>query len=490
MESTRNIKPPVSISSKNKKIINNIVVLGDSISDRGTIAKRNLLGFIPMKLILMLTAHTHNGRFTNGYTWNDDLGVMLASGFIAEHFKNKHKHIFDDTDLADSIITKDKSIMEEFYDSVSLHDDRVVNYGNEHFIRSFCEGGMTSADYRNRYIASIPLTATRFMLSTLSQQRDKLLKDDKLKKISSVEKNQTLVIEWSGGNDLITVNVSPSKKNADIAVAARIENIRLLYQAGYSNFALFTLPDFSLTPRFQKVSAADRKTASEVSTYFNQQLLILSQALKATLPTINITIFDVNPTLRKVISTPELYGFDKEKLHQPFVESTKYKDHKEGPLAASEYVFWDDIHPSSHTHALLSKQFYSHIGKLYHLEPPVNNDILANSSGAALFKQFMGAYKEKLNSDRLGLFGIFRNSNLLPKLKAYQQTNAFDEDNDYQKYLAEIVKHGLYGKGRRTKAVLQKINWLDKQGNINTDIDVLEEVKKMIEANPEPRMIG
>ncbi len=483
MESTHILRPTLSLNSKNKNEINNIVVLGDSISDRGTIEKRELLGFIPMKLILMLTAHTHNGRFTNGYTWNDDLGVMLASGFIAEHFKNKHKHIIDDADLSDSIITKDKALMEEFYDTVSLKDDRVINYRNTHFIRTYCEGGMTSADYRNKFVASIPLTASRFMLSTLSRQREKMLADDKAYKIDADEKRKTLVIEWSGGNDLITVNKSPSRENADLAVAARIENIKKLYENGYRHFTLFTLPDFSLTPRFQKVSEQDRNAASQVSDYFNQQLKMQSEALKLSLPDLNIVLFDVNPTLREVIATPELYGFNSSKLYKPFVESKKYKEHKTGPLAASDYVFWDDIHPSSHTHALISKKFYTYINSHYRLEPPVNDNIVANTSAAALYAQFMKAYTDKYNSDRHGFFGRYRKSNLLPKLKKYQKSNAFDEYNDYPLYLVEIFKHAFQGGGKRTKSVLQSINWLDKNSNINTNIDVLDQIKEIIEEN-------
>ena len=71
-------------------------------------------------------------------------------------------------------------------------------------------------------------------------------------------KIKTLVIEWSGANDLITVNLHPNIKTAQRAVNARIENIEKLIEQGYQHFVLINLSDLSLTPRYQ-----NKKVTSE-----------------------------------------------------------------------------------------------------------------------------------------------------------------------------------------------------------------------------------
>ncbi len=52
--------------------ITHLVVLGDSLSDRGTLNKRELLGFIPMSYLSGLRSKSPKGRFTNGFLW----GIM------------------------------------------------------------------------------------------------------------------------------------------------------------------------------------------------------------------------------------------------------------------------------------------------------------------------------------------------------------------------------------------------------------------------------
>lgn len=51
--------------------ISQTFVLGDSLTERGTAAKRKILGFIPMFWVSGLSSKSPNNRFTNGLNWLD-----------------------------------------------------------------------------------------------------------------------------------------------------------------------------------------------------------------------------------------------------------------------------------------------------------------------------------------------------------------------------------------------------------------------------------
>ncbi len=83
--------------------------------------------------------------------------------------------------------------------------------------------------------SSITRFFTRLIASTLKEMRDAIISYDNQNKISSKQKAETLIIEWSGANDLVTLNAKPSKEEVDKAIAARVENIKQLISKGYRN---------------------------------------------------------------------------------------------------------------------------------------------------------------------------------------------------------------------------------------------------------------
>lgn len=60
--------------------IEDILVIGDSLSDRGGMAERELLEVIPMELVSGLSRISLPHRFTNGMVWTD----YVAASFAAE----------------------------------------------------------------------------------------------------------------------------------------------------------------------------------------------------------------------------------------------------------------------------------------------------------------------------------------------------------------------------------------------------------------------
>jgi hypothetical protein len=483
-----------------KPMISHVVMMGDSLSDRGTLDHRYLLGVIPMAWLSGLTTKSPQGRFTNGFAWSDHISAMFINEFIIESTAKNHipaghkKYKFDasslaysiltqpqskphaslkldTTDIADNVITS-RQFQHTVEHSYTLDNDLYVQYRGRDFVRNYDEGGLTSHSYSGKPSSSISRFVSRLILSTLAKKRKALLEYDKQIEITNEQKKLTLVIEWSGANDLIKVNAEPSTTEADMAINDRIKNAEKLIQQGYRHFVLFDLPDLSLTPRFQNMTGIEgeraRENAHNVCLYFNEKLKADSAALQAKYQHLSasIEVFDVGNLFTDVyndtINQTHRYScrFDKNKLHTPYTQSKDFVD-KDGLSPASDYMFWDDMHPSSELHAVLANEFYKSFSRKFLISPP------KFENAQTLCDAFINKYHEMYNKDRKGYLGFFRHSHL-PNIDFANPDRA----------ITMILNHALEEGGKRTRAALTQMQWIDSKGNINVHIPALHEAKK------------
>jgi len=495
-------------------VISHFIMMGDSLSDRGTLDHRYLFGIIPMAWLGGLTGKSPRGRFTNGFAWSDDISATLADEFIIHRAENKgtlgggqkkynfnaadvsddiltqrkatdanansdQKTHLDTTDIADNVIS-DRHFQRSIQHSYTLDNDLYVQYRGRDFVRSYDEGGLTAHDYSWIPSTSISRFFSRLILSTLGKKREALLDHDKKLEVSVTQKKQTLIIEWSGANDLITVNARPSEEEADRAISDRISNAEKLIKQGYRNFVLFNLPDLSLTPRFQNMTGEDgnreRQNAQNISKYFNDNLLIACALLQKKYSGSSVEVFDIGAVFTDIYDdtkdqTNRYPGrFELDKLKTPY---TKSKDFviKNGLSPASGYMFWDDVHPTANMHALLADQFYKTYQNKYMFSAP------KIETAKMLCDTFRKKYSDKFNKDVHGFFGLFRRSNL-PKI---------DYTNPDQA-LAMILKHALYSGGNRTRGAITDLQWIDAKGNINVQIPALKAAKAELDAISRPAL--
>lgn len=354
-----------------KPTITHFVLMGDSLSDRGRMDNENLLGIIPMSWVTGLDKNSPCGRFSNGFNWIDDLSADLANQFTINELKEKYG--LSDADIADGIMNNNPRIKEALHSNYNLHDYAKVNFHGQDMIRTYTEGGLTSHSYRGVPSSSLPRFITRLILNSLSRMREKVFADDKAQNISADQKAHTLTIEWSGANDMITVNKRPSKEEADRAIKDRIKNVEQMLQHGYQRFVLFNMPDLSLTPRYQAMRPEEQKNARECSAYFNEQLAQAVKKINAKYPDATVEVFDVATKFTDVYNHPEKYGFEKAKLTQPYVKSTDFNIKPDHTSPAPGYMFWDDVHPSALMQSILSEQFLDAYKNKYHYAPPDGN---------------------------------------------------------------------------------------------------------------------
>lgn len=484
--------------------IHHIVLMGDSLSDRGTMDHRRLLGFIPMDGISGLKAKSPRGRFTNGFTWSDDIFVDFANEFGIKQLKKReegdapqadHSELFDalidersprhkrarlqslsDPDrrieISDDLLDGDKTTKDIVEKSYSLDVNTRFDYEGQPLARCYAEGGLTAHDYAGSLSSSISRFFSRLILSSLVKKRQELLLDDIKLGTTPESKAQTLVVEWSGANDLITVNKRPSHAEVEKAVAARIKNAEELIKHGYKHVVLFNLPDLGLTPRYQKIGGAEQQNASECSAFFNKRLEEECCKLQEKNPDCSFEVFDVAKTFSDVYENPEKYEFDQKKKHTPYTQSSEFKELPDHTSPAPGYMFWDDVHPTAHMHAILANAFYEKYSQEYHFSQPreaprrKTDEETKKLSEKALVDMFREAYEEKFKSDIKGRLGFLRHSRIDYK----------DAD------LETIVRHGLYGDGHRTLSVMKSLGWFDDQKNVLPEIDVLVDTVAKVDA--------
>lgn len=446
-------------------VITHIITMGDSLSDRGTMDKRKLLGIIPMSKLSGLTGFSPDGRFTNGLAWDDHLSASLANEFNIRKFERKD-HLRP-TDIADAVIAHDPRVEKRVENSYELNDDLAIQYRGRNFVRTYNEGGLSAHDYGWWPSTSIKRFFSRLILSTLEQKREELLADDRGFNITMEDKAQTLVIEWSGANDLITVNAEPSQVEADRAIRDRIENMKKLIRNGYRHFILFELPDLSLTPRYQAQSAAARNNAHDVSIYFNRRLQEAVRKLQAEFPSCTMNVYEVNRQFSDMYNNPEKYQLDPAKRTQPYTTSRDFRINPDGTSPAEGYMFWDDVHPTANVHARLADNFMSQYQRRYQFRAP------AVKTEMELCMDFRKKYRERLSKDRNSFFGRFTRSSMNVD-KLLREANP----------LAQILKHALVEGGSRTREVIMELGWLSKQGKVNEMIPAIREAKAILDGKP------
>ncbi|STX37586.1 SGNH/GDSL hydrolase family protein [Legionella feeleii] len=342
--------------------ISSFIMMGDSFSAQGTLDRRNLLGFTPMSTLSGLRGRSSLIKFTTGLIWSDHLSAMIAEEFIIEESGAAPA-------IADNINSHERRVEILVQTGYFLNNDRVINHKGKNFIRNYDEGGLTAHDYS--WVPSVNLDCffNRLILPTLNGVRKKLLAYDEALELSKKHKAETLVIEWSGANDLMAVNTSPSRDYVDLAIKARMENLAQLVRNDYSHFVLFNLPDLSLTPRYQ-AKKEECEYTRDCSLYFNERLSTACQEFAATHSQCSVDVFDVNSIVTEIYENPEEYGFDIAKRRQPYIQSTDFIMEKSDFSSEREYMFGDDVHLSTYMHAKLAEHFYRKYRLEYYFSAP------------------------------------------------------------------------------------------------------------------------
>jgi phospholipase/lecithinase/hemolysin len=163
-----------------------------------------------------------------------------------------------------------------------------------------------------------------------------------------------LYIVWAGGNDLINAAQATGATAQGIAAAetAAIGNLSAevadLASAGAKNILWVDLPPLDRTPRARTYAADIRDAIGVAATQFRTDWNGDVAALKVRYNTANVNFFqlDVYQEFNDILANPSNFGI------------TDTTNPSQGNAAANPdtYLFWDDLHPTTHTDYLIASE--------------------------------------------------------------------------------------------------------------------------------------
>ncbi len=177
---------------------------------------------------------------------------------------------------------------------------------------------------------------------------------------------------WGGTNDLFDY---PDALTAEQGSVQNISNqIAAIANAGGRYFVWLNLPPLDLTPRGAGSPAL--KAASAAFATDMQQAIV---SLRASYPGITIIPVDIYSLYKQVIQDPSQYG-----ITNVTTQAQNY------PVNPDQYIFWDNLHPTTKMHQLIARLIQSDITETFGLTPPgsqlpVSDDFTAPSLNASLW---------------------------------------------------------------------------------------------------------
>ena len=227
--------------------------------------------------------------------------------------------------------------LDYFTDSLAFESDQVSN---------FAVGGSTTGEDNAIEPLIEGLVGADLTLPGLSNQIDSYLSS----LAGSPSDPDGLYVLWAGANDLFNLPADPADVPGFIANSATniVNAISRLAAEGADTFLVPNLPNLGLTPRGLASGNAEQIEGLTIS--FNTGLANALDALESILD-IDIVEFDTFSNTADIIGSPESFGFTN--VTDPLIQQF--------PSTDQGFFWWDDIHPSTATHKVLSDAFESEL---------------------------------------------------------------------------------------------------------------------------------
>lgn len=164
----------------------------------------------------------------------------------------------------------------------------------------------------------------------------------------------TLFTLLIGGNDLVNYN-----STVDQVISGESQALQSLIQSGARNILLLKLPDVSKAPVFTIKTTGPAVAAQVID--LNNRLTALVSALQAQYGSaLHIQLYDTYALFNDLLSNPGNYQVSNTTQSCLNINTDSTSNYMSTQSARSQcsnpdsFVFWDTLHPTTHTHKLLA----------------------------------------------------------------------------------------------------------------------------------------
>jgi phospholipase/lecithinase/hemolysin len=191
-----------------------------------------------------------------------------------------------------------------------------------------------------------------------------------------------LFLVFAGSNDLVN-----GQTNASVPVNNLAEDIGRLVAAGARSFLLPNLPLLGHTPRFND----DPGTLAQYNaraTQFNTAFDTMLNGLAASNSSLSIFRLDVESLVSQALADPEAFNLTNvTDAAAPGLEpgDSAYNTNRIA-TNAHEYLFWDDLHPTTTVHAVLAERALA----LFALPGDFNRDDIVDTADYVVWRNELG----------------------------------------------------------------------------------------------------
>ena len=180
-----------------------------------------------------------------------------------------------------------------------------------------------------------------------------------------------LYVIFIGGNDVRSVRDEPDMSIARSIVYAAASEVGQamvsLIQAGAQSFMLINSANIGIIPETQLIADVTSQTellkhSRKLSQFYRVALHETAEQLKE-LDDVNIIEFDLFKYLNKVVKKADTYGFSNATDACFYLETMTFHPDCNYGLNADQFIFFDEIHPSTRAHTLIGEAVYEALVK-------------------------------------------------------------------------------------------------------------------------------
>ena len=179
-----------------------------------------------------------------------------------------------------------------------------------------------------------------------------------------------LFLTWAGGNDLRDAAKADgaTKNSIKTAATTALDNMKAhitrLADAGARHFIWPNLPPLHLVPEFLSADATIRDGLKEAAEKFRDDQAAAVAMIRDNHADTEITVVDIYGLFLKVAENPGAFGYTN--VTQGIIDVPSFSAKAFAPTAnfttqqdPDKFMFWDQLHPTARTHALIAMKVRS-----------------------------------------------------------------------------------------------------------------------------------